>query len=829
MQGNKAKMRYEYDNYQNVIKAVTQVEDASGNIVDGIEYNFVYDTYGNNISANIGGQGGITTTATYTPDGNRLLTTKDELANVTTYCYNEDTNVLEWVKYPNDTDATRTNYTYDELYRMATASAAVPGLSDGTALTASYTYEDDLLTEIQTASTSYEFAYGYFGVRTGVRIGSDYLALYEYTAKNRYLEAIEYGNGHVTGYEYDKYGRLIEETFDDGSTVTYTYDNTGALATMTDSATGRKTTYYYDLIDRLVKYTEVGSNYNHSVEYIYDARNNLTQLKETVNGVEKIMDYIYDDQNRIKSVTINGVTRTYAYDAYGRVSSKNFSGHGGDLGNIDYYYVQSGNLLSSRVDTIHTVFDNLDLLFIYTHDANGNILSFTDETNTDTYAYDSANQLIRENNLGAGKTWTWTYDNAGNILAKNEYAYTTSDLGTPIDTILYTYGDSSWGDLLTAYDGIAITHDAIGNPLNDGTWTYTWQNGRDLAAMTDGTTTWNYIYDANGMRTQRSNGTTAYNYVYNGSQLSQMTVGSNMLNFAYDASGMPMMVTYNGTNYYYIVNLQGDVMGIVDSTGTLVVYYTYDAWGNPLSITGTLADSLGTLNPLRYRGYVYDVETDYYYLQSRYYDPEIGRFINSDAFVATGQGLLGNNMFAYCGNNPVSRYDPTGKRYCMVHVYDGGGGGAVTTKESNTQSERDEVTVGSKLLSTASLALQSIDFSAGLGQGLYAEFDILDTVGIGVGMYGNYGTINYADGEFYGGQELYIGLTGTMLWYELGAADHWFRDSQGQEQTRTFIGLNTEQDSLTLFSFACYPLFAGFSVYIGFDTVSFFTGLDDIW
>ena len=347
--------------------------------------------------------------------------------------------------------------------------------------------------------------------------------------------------------------------------------------------------------------------------------------------------------------------------------------------------------------------------------------------------------------------------------------------------------------------------------------------------MTDGTTTWNYIYDANGMRTQRSNGTTAYNYVYNGSQLSQMTVGSNMLNFAYDASGMPMMVTYNGTNYYYIVNLQGDVMGIVDSTGTLVVYYTYDAWGNPLSITGTLADSLGTLNPLRYRGYVYDVETDYYYLQSRYYDPEIGRFINSDAFVATGQGLLGNNMFAYCGNNPVSRYDPTGKRYCMVHVYDGGGGGAVTTKESNTQSERDEVTVGSKLLSTASLALQSIDFSAGLGQGLYAEFDILDTVGIGVGMYGNYGTINYADGEFYGGQELYIGLTGTMLWYELGAADHWFRDSQGQEQTRTFIGLNTEQDSLTLFSFACYPLFAGFSVYIGFDTVSFFTGLDDIW
>ena len=179
--------------------------------------------------------------------------------------------------------------------------------------------------------------------------------------------------------------------------------------------------------------------------------------------------------------------------------------------------------------------------------------------------------------------------------------------------------------------------------------------------MTDGTTTWNYIYDANGMRTSRTNGTTAYNYVYNGGSLSQMTVGSNTLNFAYDASGVPMMVTYNGTNYYYIVNLQGDVKGIVDNTGTLVVYYAYDAWGKLLSITGSMANTLGTLNPLRYRSYVYDTETGYYYLQSRYYDPEIGRFINADSVIAgNGENILGYNMFAYCNNNPVLLIDPTG-------------------------------------------------------------------------------------------------------------------------------------------------------------------------
>ena len=225
----------------------------------------------------------------------------------------------------------------------------------------------------------------------------------------------------------------------------------------------------------------------------------------------------------------------------------------------------------------------------------------------------------------------------------------------------YTYGDDSWGDLLTAYNGAARTYDQIGNLLTDGTWTYTWSNGRELASMTDGTTTWNYTYDANGMRTSRTNGTKTYSYVYNGSQLVQMTVGNDTLYFTYGALG-PATVTWNGTTYYYGLNGQGDVIGIYDNTGYVVVTYNWDtAWGyNPMP-EGLLASTLGVLNPLRYRSYVYDSETGYYYLQSRYYDPEIGRFINADGFVSTGQGLLGNNMFTYCGNNPVNRIDHTGQ------------------------------------------------------------------------------------------------------------------------------------------------------------------------
>ena len=172
-------------------------------------------------------------------------------------------------------------------------------------------------------------------------------------------------------------------------------------------------------------------------------------------------------------------------------------------------------------------------------------------------------------------------------------------------------------------------------------------------------TTWTYTYDANGMRTKRTNGSTTYSYVYNGSQLTQLTVNAAQMRFIYGGSS-PVAMEYAGETYFYVFNLQGDVVTILDSSSTAVVNYSYDAWGNVLAISGTLADTVGVLNPFRYRGYVYDTETGLYYLQSRYYNPTWGRFLNADAFVSTGQGLLGNNMFAYCRNNPVKRIDVSG-------------------------------------------------------------------------------------------------------------------------------------------------------------------------
>ena len=194
---------------------------------------------------------------------------------------------------------------------------------------------------------------------------------------------------------------------------------------------------------------------------------------------------------------------------------------------------------------------------------------------------------------------------------------------------------------------------AIGNPLNDGKWHYEWVNGRQLTRVYSVYTDASFVYNENGLRVRKTVNGLVTNYTLHGKNIVHMTQGSNNLHFFYDAQNKSAIVEYNGTRYAYVHNLQGDIVAILDGNGTAVVQYKYDAWGRPISKTGSMAGTLGTVQPFRYRGYVYDEETGMYYLRSRFFTYGFCRFVNADTLVSA-------NTYAYCGNNPICYSDENG-------------------------------------------------------------------------------------------------------------------------------------------------------------------------
>ena len=226
-------------------------------------------------------------------------------------------------------------------------------------------------------------------------------------------------------YTYDDLGRVILETYEDGSTVAYAYDNTGALATVTDSETGIKTTYYYDFTDRLMKYVEKGTNYSHSVGYEYDTLNNLTHLVETINGVKHTTEYTYDEDNRLTHLLKDDVHVDYDYDLFGRIETVESYAFSGSSGYVDryYYYTPFGSGTTNQITSIWADSPTASVFFDFGYDNNGNLTTVEYGSYDIEYFYDSANQLIRENNNMAGKTWTWEYDDAGNIPTENAIAF----------------------------------------------------------------------------------------------------------------------------------------------------------------------------------------------------------------------------------------------------------------------------------------------------------------------------------------------------------------------------------------------------------------------
>lgn len=503
------------------------------------------------------------------------------------------------------------------------------------------------------------------------------------------LKQVKYGNNDYVDYTYDDYGNISAISQNGTKNFTWQYDSTGNLYSHEDLVNNQRFVYTYDSTGRLVRQQVLDNSKKniYSSQYGYDLNNNVSRFASSAGGVSVTENFEYGKDNLASKYTYpSGKTTTYTYDGLMR----RIKALTNTSVNIDHQYAYLASARGNTVKSTKIGWEHIgNYIYGYTYDANGNITKITRRDKTvansayepqQQFAYDELNQLIRADDLAKNRTEVYTYDNGGNILSTTVYPLTWGSLSgvTATDTTTYTYGDSNWKDKLTAYGDTPITYDAIGNPLTYRGYTLTWQNGRQLASMKYGAINIGFTYDVDGLRTSKTipNVGLEHKYYYVGDRLQYETLGgSSALWYFYDADGNPSGIRYkdnSGTvnDYYFVCNWRGDVIQIYNASGTLVGSYTYDAWGRVTeNATSADTENITETNPIRYRGYYYDTETRLYYVNSRYYDPAVKRFLNSDDELLSAistQTLTDKNYFAYCDNNPVSRTDGEGTIWHIV-------------------------------------------------------------------------------------------------------------------------------------------------------------------
>ena len=703
---NGTKYSYEYNNAHDVTKTTV------GSLTATTSYNKSGNTTGARLvgkDSNGNASLALQSSATPTADRNHTSSVTDANGSTTSYTYNGQTELLA-----TSTNAAGRQTTYE--YYLSSGRAKSTYQSGVAAI--GYTYSGGRLSQLDRKTYRsgaaqhqyYNFAYNVWGQTTATKVGSRTLSTNTYynyvnddTARGGNLKSTTYANGDSVSYTYDRFDRLVRKSYNSGSYVAYAYNAEGSLARLSyGDSTGELASYRfeYDSLGRLIRSAELDADGGtvQRTEHIYDGYNRLSRQSWTLGGKTYTEYYSYDDATDGSMTSFRTTaeqTLHFTYDALRRLQKTTVTDGSGTLFTVARSYYTTGGKATTRTEYFNYRMPNGSLIAgdRYVYDALGNITELQEAELASgssarrtkvRYTYDGQNQLRTEtrytyssntDTTGTSVTYTYNYDTAGNLQSVQKN-------GATVQT--YTYGDSQWRDLLTKVGGTTISYDASGNPKNwyNGT-TYTgltWKNGRQLAQITTGGRTSAYRYDADGIRTYKKVGSVAHEYRTLNGKVVYEKIGSGstakIMIFSYDAQGRPFAVKYSTNNggsyitYFYALNQQGDVVKIFrslpsrDSNGNLnglteAVYatYTYDAWGNILSQSGSMAST----NPLRYRGYYYDSETGFYYLQSRYYDPATRRFINADVYSSTDSSdAVSCNMFAYCGNNPTSRSDETG-------------------------------------------------------------------------------------------------------------------------------------------------------------------------
>ena len=616
-----------------------------------------YDAYGNTTGSTLTSSEStykVTSSASYTDSGNRLSAVTDASGSTVSYTYNG----YGLASSVTDANGNRMGTQYDSRRRVTAVylDADKDGTIDAAETAVHYTYDGSgRLETIETDGTEYTLVYDVHGNVTSIKAGDYTLVTNTYGANNGALLTSETGNGYETEYEYDSLGRVTGIKKNGVLKYRVTYNGDGAAFRVEDLAVGHITEYEYDGAGRLVRASKMSSGGTAllTVENKYDTYGRAVGSTYVLPGktLSYELEYVPGSSQVEKLTLPGGEEVTYNYDAFERLSNISLP-----ASMVDYSYEsdsatgKTSNRVSSYGIWAHYPESGMypyQYSLGYTYDANGNITEIKKGNSSYLlYEYDSLGQLTRESSYSTLNYDRYAYDKSGNRVSKNTYYWS----GTLKSGETYGYTNSTWGDLLTNYDGTAITYDSSGNPQNwKNATALGWSGSRLNRASLDGQNAEEvyFTYNSDGIRTRKSFAgglgmlpyyTTVYRtdgskILYEQRTNDQYGSGTTWtIYYIYDTAGSVIGFEHNGTKYWYDKNLQGDITAIRNASGTLVAQYEYDAWGKHIRITdgsgNDVSDNpnhIANINPFRYRGYYFDVETGWYYLNARYYDPNVGR------------------------------------------------------------------------------------------------------------------------------------------------------------------------------------------------------------
>jgi RHS repeat-associated protein len=604
------------------------------------------------------------TTLGYNTAGNYVMSVKDPLGNTVSMTVDANTGNVTTVAKPLGSALT---YTYDWLNRLTGTSYTYQSVNK------TYTYGYDLnsnLTSVTDPNGAAPWSFSYNALNQ-ITSASELVSGVSRTTTMIYdalgnLTKASSPNGAYMQLTYDNANRPTKTEYGTGTnpptdTFNFGYDATGNLTSFGPS--GSTTTLAYDPLDQLTTVTKPFTDGNHTLSNTYDSAGNRTAVSMTTPSLSWSANYAYDSRSAVSKVTENrfGKNSWYLQNEAGQVVKSYSEATSGGFSSF-YKYDAAGRVTEVLVQNST---GQVTTLLRYTYNQNGNVTRVDDDLAGKwvLFTYDELDQLTKE------EYWTSGYGSAGTTI---QYAYDALGNRTSVTNngVGTTYSYNTEKNRLTAVGGASYQYDAAGNLISDGAKTYTWDNANQLKQVQAGANTYSFTYDALGRRVSKTvNGTAEY-YHYDGDKVAYVTNSSGAILqiFTYDGGGRPLYLHQNGTLYQYHYNGHGDVIKLTDMNQAVVAEYKYDAWGNITSETGTLAGS----NPYRYAGYWYDKETGLYYLNARYYKPDVGRFISQDSYGGQKKAPLTLNRYAYGLNNPVNFVDPTGKSSIAATLVGGG-------------------------------------------------------------------------------------------------------------------------------------------------------------